>query len=48
MLNSCRSVMSYICDVRGPTVLVNPDPKDANKQKERPVYFSQVEEVFLL
>ncbi|PKC58307.1 hypothetical protein RhiirA1_471162 [Rhizophagus irregularis] len=29
-------------------LLINPDSEDANKQKERPIYFPQVEEALLL
>jgi hypothetical protein len=35
VLNSCRSVMSYICDVRGPVITHNIDTGTAAPVKQR-------------
>ncbi|CAB4477994.1 unnamed protein product [Rhizophagus irregularis] len=41
-----QNTVSDIFKKKEKWLLVNPDSEDANKQKERPVYFPQVEEAF--
>ena len=43
-----QNTVSDILKKKDKWLLVNPDSEDANKQKERPVYFPQVEEALSL